>query len=127
MNQMSDLGESYPSSPCGCSDCEKREEGKEQKKHYPRESFTTEQMPDLKGLSVGDKVKVVLEAEVCSVSQGDEYAIGPDEDGDVKTRVSIKMLRGSASVMSEKPKTMAEEKRQKEKDFNKTIGLDEEE
>jgi len=130
MDTMNDLGESYPSNPCGCDDCQKREDGKEEKKHYPRESFTTEQMPELKGLTVGDKVKIVIEAEVCSVSQGDEYAMMPGEDdGEVKTRISLKMLRGGATKMSggDKPMTMADEKKQKVKDFSKTIGMDEEE
>lgn len=124
---MNDLGESYPSNPCGCGDCEDREKGKETKKHYPRESFTTEQMPELKGLTVGDKVKIVIECEVCSVSQGDEYgALGEDEDG-VKTRVSLKMIRGSAGKMAGETTTVAEETKKKEKDFSKTIGADYEE
>lgn len=126
MNAMNDLGESYPSNPCGCDDCQKREEGKEDKKHYPRESFTTEQMPELKGLTVGDKVRVVFEAEVCSVSQGDEYGIAPGgDDGETKTRVSLKMLRGSATKSSAESsvETVADEKKKKAKDFGKMIGM----
>jgi len=123
---MNDLGETYPSNPCGCSDCEKRESGKgEQKKHYPREAFTTEQMPELKGIQVGDTVKIVLECEVCSVSKGEEYPMPGEEDGEVKTRVTIKMLKGSATKM-ESTGTMADEQKKKEKDFSKTIGLEEE-
>ena len=129
MNEMSDLGETYPSHPCGCEDCAKREAGKEeQKKHYPRESFTTEQMPTLKGLNVGDKVKIVIECEVCSVSQGDEYGMTPDgqDEEEIKTRVSIKMLSGMASKSQDTSGTMAEQSKAKEKKFNDGLGLNDE-
>lgn len=139
MNQMSDLGELYPSSPCGCSDCQDREDGKgDQKKHYPRESFTTKQMPDLKGLNVGDKVKIVFECEVCSVSQGDEYGDGPipggqsdnSDDEPVTVRISLKMLQGQAVRMSSDtkevesptdPETVQGKIDKKAKDFNSNI------
>lgn len=130
-NSMHDLGkvEDYPHVTSEPKEAEN-------KKYYPKTEFTTEQLPGLENLKVGDKVKMIIEAEVCSVTQGEEY--GPEDNKKpVQTRVRVKMMQGMAEPMmkesikmkSEEPDkgTEAYTKRQKEKSFNKDLGLDTEE
>ena len=44
----------------------------EKKKWYPSESFTTKQIPELKGLKVGSKVTLIVEALVKGFSLNDD-------------------------------------------------------
>ena len=106
---------------------------KKKEKHYPRESFTTDQMPGLKGATMGQKVKMVIEAEVVEVSQGEEYPYpGENEDEQKKKiRVAVKMLKGSASLQGQMTqqdnKTFQEKEEDKVDEFSKTIGIDDQE
>lgn len=123
--KMTDLGETYPrlghacASDCNCDDKEKKE-----KKRFPRESFTTEQLPSLAGKNVGDKVTLIIEAEVCQVSKGEDYF--EDESEKVKTRVTLKMLSGTTKDSGSEPSTAMEAKDKASKDFNSYIGADDE-
>ena len=122
MDKMNDLGkvEDYPT-------CCAEPKETESKKYYPKTEFTTDQLPGLENLKVGDKVKMTIEAEVCSVSQGEEY--GPDDSKKpVKTRVRVKMMMGMAEPMkNEAMVTTKEDQKMKEKNFSKDMGLDTEE
>lgn len=92
---LSDLGEEYPRMACGCDDCKKdSEEEKKKKKHYPRTTFSTEQMPSLAGADVGDRVSIVVEGEVVAKSKGDMW--GEEDEEKQKTRITVKMVRGVA-------------------------------
>src|SRR5690554_5984808 len=123
---MSDLGESYPEMSCGCDDCREKNEDKKEKKHYPRESFTTEQMPSLKGANVGDKVKLVIEAEVVTVSKGEDW-IDRDEDEDkVKTRVTLKLREGVAKMLEKDEDVEKMKSLKKKSDFMDEIMEDDE-
>lgn len=119
-DQMNDLGkvEDYPT-------CCAEPKESENKKYYPKTEFTTDQLPGLDNLKVGDKVKMTIEAEICSVTQGEEY--GPeDSKKPVKTRVRVKMMMGMAEPM-EKGDMMVptkEDKMKKEKQFSKDMGID---
>lgn len=105
---MSDLGEvmDYPRmTSCGCDDCKKNKDKKkeEEKKHYPRQSFTTDQLPSLKGLDLGAKVKIVIEAEVVAVRAGSEYEFEyENEKKKNQTKVTLKLLTGTANKMEDK-------------------------
>lgn len=106
--QLTDLGEEYPKLSCGCDDCRDKDKDEEKKKkHYPRETFTTDQMPSLAGLTVGDKVCLIIEAEVCATSKGEEYF--DDDSEDVKTRITVKLMEGVAKKLGKK--NMAEEEK----------------
>lgn len=128
MGQMSDLGQidnygnAMPEPSSTAPD--------KKKKRYPRTSFTTDQLPGLKGATVGQKVKIMVEAEVVEVSQGEGY-LEPgesEEDAKKKVRVEVKMLQGQATLESEmtpeEQKTFSEQEQAKTDNFNKTIGVE---
>lgn len=135
---MNDLGEvmDYPRmTTCGCDDCKKNKDKKKEevKKHYPRESFTTEQLPGLKGLDLGSKVKIVLEAEVVAVRAGDEYGYDEDSKKAKQTKVTLKLLSGTTKKMDTKTdaptkeeKSSTYEQKQKKEVENFSAMLEEE-
>lgn len=120
---MNDLGETSQDIPIA----EKTE--KSSKKHYPRKEFTTDQLPGLKGLSVGDKVELTIRGEVVLVSQGEDYG---EKSNPLRTRVDIKMMQGSVKTIEKTKKqdnpaeTLQSKQRKKELKFNKDLGLDKE-
>lgn len=130
---MNDLGETWPMSSCGCDECKDKNKDKKMEKHYPLESFTTEQMPELKSVTVGDRVIITIEAVVRGVSQGDEYEVRPmapgEDDEQPKTRVSLKLMSGMVEKKGKAPsddkKTMSQKEDDKATEFNQKIGLEE--
>lgn len=131
MEKLNDLGTEYSYGDVCCET--KKDSSSKKKKRYPRESFTVEQMPGLKGATVGQKVKMTIIAEVVEVSQGEEYMMsGEDEDKAKKTiRVAIKMLEGGAELQGKmsnsEEKTYSEKKNEEADNFNKMIDLEDEE
>jgi hypothetical protein len=115
---------------------------KGKRKHYPRTEFTTEQMPSLKGYTVGDRIRMTFEAEICEVSNGEDYF---EDANKTRTRVRVKFLEGGAEKSSAKvadqeegdtagdassggtnkdaaaPVTAADKTKKKVADFNKLI------
>ena len=69
---------------------------------YPRESFTTDQIPELASVKLGDKVALMIQAEVVSIRAGEEY-IDMGEDKKNQVRVTLELKQGQAKV-SEAPK-----------------------
>lgn len=87
----------------------KSSEDKKHEKHYPQESFTTDQLPSLKGVELGNKIRLVIEAEVCAVRSGSEYEY--DSNKKNETRITLKLLSGSAKKMEDtKEDTTKEDK-----------------
>lgn len=91
MGKMHDLGETY-----GKMEAipEPSAEGKKEKKHYPHHYYTTEQMPEMSGKKVGDKVKLVFEGVITGMSMNDH---GKGE----KTEYTVEMRKGSCEDMGE--------------------------
>lgn len=135
--KMTNLAETYDY-PEGVSLASSKKGKKE--KHYPRSSFNLTQMPSLKGYTVGDRVRVTIEAEVTGVSTREKYR----ETDKTEVSVDLKFLEGAAeksdaTVADEeeeqdkkddpaegengdsKPATEEEKKDKKANDFNKLI------
>lgn len=124
-NKMTDLGKAPMESPSAVPE---KGNTAQQQKDYPRQEFTTDQMPDLKGAKVGDKVTMTIEGEVCAVEQRENYENDNGQNPEAKIRVTVKMLQGMAKVSGGSEavakETVKETQAKKEKDFNKKLGLD---
>lgn len=125
---MNDLGEEMkglqcaPEPGCNCSDCSGQD--KKPQIHYPRESFNTTQMPELSRARLGDKVKLIIEAEVCAVRSGAEYDYGPEEDKN-ETRITLKLLQGMAKITSAPDNTDIKDMKSKSSKDANDFGLPE--
>ena len=99
---MNDLGETMdnmgcvPSNGCDCQDCKDKQDTP--KIHYPRESFTTDQLHGLDNAKLGDTVKLVIEAEVVGVRSGQEYEWSENENKKNETKITLKLYKGTAQI-----------------------------
>lgn len=115
--QMSDLGEAnnYNESPTTITSNQPNTV-----KEYPCIRLTTSQLPGLKGLDVGDKVKLIVDAEVKGINISYQAKNGSE------TSVELKFLQANAKVTdkSEPIVQTSQDKQEQEKKFNKDLGLD---
>ncbi len=86
MDTMYDLAEPETSMPEMAQTTGK----KKKEPYYPTVSFDIKQLPDLKGLDIGDKVMLHIEAEVCGIDAAEK-----------RHTIRLRMKQGAADTMNE--------------------------
>ena len=90
MDTMYDLAEPETSMP----EVPQATGKKKKEPYYPTVSFDVKQLPDLKGLDIGDKVMLHIEAEVCGIDAAEK-----------RHTIRLRMKNGAADTMNETSKT----------------------